>query len=47
MGAAGGVRSKKDRDEPALEVRAGIVAVGSTTWDAAGLLAAPTETELK
>ena len=45
--AAGGVRNTKDRDVPALEVRAGRVAVGHTTWDAAGFLAAPTETELK
>ena len=46
-GVAGGVRSTKDRDVPALEVRAGTPAVGRTTRDAAGFLAAPTETELK
>ena len=46
-GVAGGVRSTKDRDMPALEVRAGTLAVGCTSWDAAGFLVAPTETELK
>ena len=47
LGAAGSVRSTKDRDVPALEVRAGRAAVGHTTRDAAGGLAAATETELK
>ena len=46
-GADGGVRSTKDRDVLALEARAGRVAVGRTTRDAAGFLAAPPETELK
>ena len=46
-GAAGGVRNTKDRDIPALEVRAGRATVGLTTRDAAGFLAAPTEKELK
>ena len=46
-GAAGGVRSTKDRDVLALEVRAGTRAVGRTTRDAAGFLAALPETELK
>ena len=46
-GAAGGVTNTKDRDMLALEVRAGRAAVGRTTPDAAGFLAAPTETELK
>ena len=32
---------------PALEVRAGRVAVGRTSQDAVGFLAGPTETELK
>ena len=44
---AGGVRNTKDRHVPALEVRAGTPAVRRTTPDAAGFLAAPTETELK
>ena len=35
--AAGGVRNKKDRDAPALEVRAGTPGVGCTFRDAAGL----------
>ena len=47
QGAAGSVRSKKDRDVLALEVRAGRAAVGRTMWDAAGFLAALTEPELK
>ena len=46
-GTAGSVRSTKDRDMPALEVRAGRVAVGRTTQDAAGFLAKLTEAELK
>ena len=46
LGAAGGVRNTKDRDVPALEARAGSVAVGRTSRDAAGFLAAPMETEL-
>ena len=46
-GAAGGVRSTKDRDALALEVRAGAQAVGRTSWDAAEFLAALRETELK
>ena len=46
-GAGGSVRSTKDRDLLALEVRAGTQAVGSTSWVAAGFLAAPIETELK
>ena len=46
LGAAGGVRSSKDRDLSALEARAGRVAVGCMSWDAAGFLAAPMETEL-
>ena len=46
-GTAGGVRSTKDRDVPDLEVRAGTAAVECTTRDAAGFLAALTETELK
>ena len=37
LGAAGGVRNTKDRDVPALEVRAGTMGVGCTTRDAAGL----------
>ena len=44
---AGGLRSTKDRDVPALEARAGRVVVGCTSWDAVGFLAAPMETELK
>ena len=44
---AGSVRSTKDRDVPSLEVRDGAPAVGCTPRDAAGFLAAPTETELK
>ena len=44
---AGGVRNTKDRDLPALEVRAGTPAVGRTTRDATGFVAAPPETELK
>ena len=35
--AADGVRNTKDRDVPALEVRAGTPAVGRTSRDAAGL----------
>ena len=35
--AAGGVRNTKDRDVPALEVRAGTPGVGRTSWDTAGL----------
>ena len=46
-GAAGGVRSTKYRNVPALEVRAGRAAVGRTTQDTAGFVAALTETELK
>ena len=46
-GVAGSVRSTKDRAMPALEVRAGRAAVGHTTQDTEGFLAAPTETELK
>ena len=46
-GGAGGVRSTKDRDALALEVRAGTPGVGRRTRDAAGLLAAATQTELK
>ena len=34
---AGGVRNTKDRDTPALEVRAGMPGVGRTAQDAAGL----------
>ena len=45
--AAGGVRNTKDRDAPALEVRAGTQAVGRTSRVTAGFLAAPTKTELK
>ena len=37
MGAAGGIRNTKDRDAPALEVRAGMPGVGRTSRDAAGL----------
>ena len=44
---AGSVRSTKDRDVPALEVKAGTPAVGHKTQDAAGFLAAPIETQLK
>ena len=47
LGAAGSVRSTKDRVVLALGVRTGRVAVGHTTLDAVGFLAAPTETELK
>ena len=47
LGAAGGVRSTKDRDLPAMEVRTGTMAVWCKSRDAAGFLAAPTETELK
>ena len=47
MGEAGGVRSTKDRDVLALEMRAGRAAVGRTTRDTVGFLAAPMETELK
>ena len=36
-GGAGGIRNTKDRDTPALEVRAGTPAVGRTSRDAAGL----------
>ena len=43
---AGSVRNTKDRDVPALEVRAGMPGVGCTSWDAAGL-SSTTETELK
>ena len=46
-GAAGDVRSANDRDVPALEARTGRVAVGCTSQDTAGFLAAPTETQLK
>ena len=35
--AAGGVRNTKDRDAPALEVRAGTPGVGCTSRDTAGL----------
>ena len=35
--AAGGVGNTKDRDAPALEVKAGTPVVGRTAWDAAGL----------
>ena len=35
--AAGGVRNTKDRDAPALEVRAGMPGVGCTSRDTAGL----------
>ena len=35
--AAGGVRNTKDRDTLALEVRAGTLAMGRTSWDTAGL----------
>ena len=34
---AGGVRNIKDRDAPALEVRAGTRGVERTSWDTAGL----------
>ena len=34
--AAGGVRNTKDRDMPALDVRAGMLGVGLTSRDAAG-----------
>ena len=34
---AGSVRNTKDRDTPALEVRAGMLGVGRTFRDAAGL----------
>ena len=44
---AGGVTNTKDRDMPALEVRARTPAMEHTFQDAAGFLAAPTETELK
>ena len=44
--AAGGVGNTKDRDAPALEVRAGTPGVGRTAWDAAGL-SSTIETELK
>ena len=44
---AGSVKSTKNKDVPALEDRAGRAAVGRTTRDAAGFLAASTETELK
>ena len=44
---AGGVRSTKDREVPALEMRAGRAAAGCTTQDTEGFLAAPSETELK
>ena len=44
---AGCVRNTKDRDVWALKVRAGRAAVGCKTQDAAGFLAALTETELK
>ena len=47
LGTAGGVRSTKDKDVPALEARAGRVAVGPTTQDAVGFSAAPMETELE
>ena len=47
LGVTGGVRRTKDRDVPALEMRAGTPVVGRTSQDAAGFLAAPTETELK
>ena len=47
VGMAGSVKSTKNKDVPALEDRAGRVAVGRTTRDAAGFLAASTETELK
>ena len=43
--AAGGVRSTKGRDVQALGARAGRTAVGCTTREAVGFLAAPTETE--
>ena len=46
-GVASGVGSTKDRGVPALEVRARRAAVGLRTQDAAGFLAAPTETELE
>ena len=46
-GAAGSVRSTKDGNVLALEVRAGTLDVGHTTQDAAGFLAAQTETELQ
>ena len=35
--AAGGVKNTKDRDTLALEVRAGMLGVGRTSRDAAGL----------
>ena len=35
--AAGGVGNTKDRDVPALEVRAGTPGVGRIAWDVAGL----------
>ena len=44
---AGGVRKTKDGDVQALTARAGRVAVGRTTTDAAGFLAALTETGLE
>ena len=47
LGVTGSVRSTKDSDALALEVRAGTQAVGRTSKDTAGFLAAPTETELK
>ena len=34
---AGADRNTKDRDAPALEVRAGMPGVAHTSWDAAGL----------
>ena len=40
--AADGIRNTKDRDVLALELRAGMPAVGRTTQDAAGFLAATT-----
>ena len=47
FGVDGVVRSTKYREVRALEVRAGTPAVGRTSQDAAGFLAAPKETELK
>ena len=35
--ATGGVRNTKGRMAPALEVSAGTLAVGHTSWDSAGL----------
>ena len=47
QGVAGGVRSTKDRNMPALEARAGKVAVGHTSQDTVGLFSSTNGNRVK